>query len=1002
MNRQSIGRVVVGVGFLLSLPAAAWAQTATSGTIAGVVRDPSGAVLPGVTVEAASPALIDKVRVVVTDNQGLYRIVDLRPGSYTVAFTLPGFSTLRREGIELSASFTATVNADLAVGSLEETLTVTGAAPVVDIQNVVQARTLGRDTLDQLPNSRTFGAYAMLIPGAVQSGGGGEQNVGGVGGNSSSGAGEFAIHGGRPGDINMRLDGMSVNMQGGGTGSNFSFNHAAIQEVVVETSGVSADSESGGVKLNFIPREGGNTFSGYGSFIGANGGLQAENLSDEQRAIGLTTSAVRQVHDVSGGFGGPIVRDRAWFYTAHRRWGSSNYAPGKFFSANPKSPVHTPDLSRPAYNDFYYRDHSGRITWQAAQKHKVNANYVKQVNCQCFIRLDFELRTPEASANHVYKSDLYQTNWVYTATNRLLFEAGVTRLGYNQDNQPIAGVGPDDIAITELSTGLQYRSRANTVTGTNGNYSGPNGISAATRNTNLNFAASYVTGSHSLKTGLFLRTMSQEGDRVINGGMDFNFRDGVPQRVRIFAQPYLIELETAMNAFYVQDQWTVQRLTLNLGLRYDRFNGTVPATRLPAGPLVGERNFPEVKNAPIWNDLSMRVGGAYDLFGNGRTAVKAFVGKYLGYQGVGGVTASAAPVNLLVVSATRTWTDTNGNFMPDCNLVAPAANAECGALNPANFGETRTPTSRIAEDVLTGWGARPANWQASASIQHELSSGLAVNVGYFRTWYQNFNVTDNLPVAATDFNEYCITAPSDSRLPGGGGNRICGLYDIVPARFGQNNTLVTQASNFGKWTEVFDGVDVNLNARFRTRGSLQGGVSTGRTATNTCALGRDPSLAVAGVTAGTSRSEEYCNISAPWSSGTQVKLAVVYPLLWDIQASAMYQNLPGVMLQATLEVPNAQIAPSLGRNLAQGAAGSVAIDLIPLNTQFLDRRNQLDVRLSRPFQLGRVRVQANADVYNLFNSNYSLTYNPTYGPQWQRPQTVLNARLVKLGVNLSF
>jgi hypothetical protein len=1001
MNLRRIGRVIVGTSLLL-LPVAAWAQTAASGTIAGVVRDPSGAVLPGVTVEAASPVLIEKARTVVTDGQGLYRIVDLRPGTYIVTFTLSGFSTFRREGIELSASFTATVNADLAVGALEETVVISGAAPVVDIQNVVQQRTLGRDALDQLPNTRTFGAYAMLIPGAVQAGGGGEQNVGGVGGNSSTGAGEFAIHGGRPGDINLRLDGMSLNMQGNGTGSNFSVNHAAIQEVVVETSGVSADSESGGVKLNFIPREGGNIFSGYASFIGANGALQAENLSEEQQAIGLTTSEIRQAHDVSGGVGGPIMRNKLWFYTAHRRWGSSAYAAGKFFALDPKSPIYTPDTSRPAYNDFYYRDHSARVTWQAAQKHRINSNYAKQVNCQCFIRLDFELRTPEASGNHMYNSDLYQSNWVYTATNRLLFEAGVTHLGYNQDNQRTPGVGPDDIAITELSTGLQYRARANTVTGTNGNYSGPNGITAATRNTNVNVAASYVTGSHSLKSGLFVRNMSQDGDRVINGGMDFNFRNGIPQRVRLFAQPYLLSLETAMNAFYVQDQWTVRRLTMNLGLRYDYFNGHVPATRLPAGALVGERNFPEVNDAPKWNDLSTRIGAAYDLFGNGRTAIKGFVGRYLAYQGVGGLTASAAPVNLLVVSATRTWTDTNGNFMPDCSLVAPAANAECGPLNPANFGENRVATSTIADDVFSGWGARPANWQASLSMQHELRPGLAVNVGYFRTWYQNFTVNDNVPVAATDYDDYCITAPTDPRLPGGGGNQICGLFDIVPSKFGQNFQLQTQAANYGQWTEAYDGVDVTLNVRYGTGGTITGGVATGRTATNTCEVGIDPSLTVTGVTAGTSRSEEFCNISPPWSAGTQLKLAVVQPLFWDIQASAMYQNLPGLMLQASQEVPNSQIAPSLGRNLSQGANGSVAIDLIPQGTAYLDRRNQLDLRFSRPFQFGRFRLQANADIYNVFNSNYSITYNETYGPEWQLPQTFLNARLVKLGVNLNF
>ena len=776
----------------------------------------------------------------------------------------------------------------------------------------------------------------------------------------------------------------------------------------METSGVSADTESGGVKLNIVPREGGNIFSGYASLTGANSSLQGENLSASQAAVGLTSAELRQVHDVSGGLGGPIMKDKLWFYTAHRRWGSSNYAPGKFFSKDPHSPIFNIDPSRPAYNDFYYRDHSARITWQAAQKHKVNFNYSRQSNCQCFLRLDFELRTPEASANHKYNTDTTQASWNYPATNKLLLEMGVTHVGYNQDNQPIPGVLPTDIAITETSTGLQYRARANTVTGTNGNYSGPNGISAATRNTNENFSLNYVTGSHSLKAGLALRQMSQTGDRVINGGMAFEFRNGVPSRVRIFAQPYLVDLRTTMNAFYAQDQWTIRKLTMNLGIRYDYFNGRIPAAHLSAGPLVGVRDFVEVKNAPNWKDTQPRLGVAYDLLGNGKTAVKASVGRYLGYQGVGGFTSTAAPINLLVVSATRTWTDLNGNFLPDCDLAAPQAQPECGALSPSNFGQTRTPTSRLADDVLLGGGARSANWQASTSIQHELRPGVAVNVGYFRTWYQNFTLTDSLQWEAADFDPYCVTVPTDSRLPDGGGNQLCGLNDVKQAKFSSpTNTLVTQAANYGKQTEVFSGVDLTLNARFLQSGLIQGGLSTGHSVTDNCFANGDPSLAAPGggdaaTVARSPRNQSFCYVSPPWSAGTQFKLAVVYPIAWAIQASAMYQNLPGLQILATREYTNAEIAPSLNRSLAQGAAGTVQVELIPQGTQYMDRRNQLDLRLSRTFQARRTKIQANVDIFNVFNANYSLAYNTTYGPEWLKPQTILLARLVKLGVNINF
>src|SRR5687768_8859886 len=231
MTRHGFRSVALALAVLL--PAAAgYAQSLSSGTIAGVAKDESGAVLPGVTVEASSPALIEKVRTVVTDDRGLYRIVDLRPGVYTVTFTLPGFTTLRREGIELTAAFTATVNADLTVGALNETLTVSGAAPIVDTQNVSQQQTLARTTLDAIPSTKRLAAYATLLPGAVS----GSQDVGGVMGERGA---AFSIHGGRSADINTMQDGINLTAMNSTT---FSWNPHSTQEVVLQTGGISAES----------------------------------------------------------------------------------------------------------------------------------------------------------------------------------------------------------------------------------------------------------------------------------------------------------------------------------------------------------------------------------------------------------------------------------------------------------------------------------------------------------------------------------------------------------------------------------------------------------------------------------------------------------------------------------------------------------------------------------------------------------------------------------------
>src|SRR2546425_2113862 len=223
MNAHQFVRLVVVSGCLVFLPATAWAQAET-GNIAGVVRDTSGAVMPGVTVEAASPALIERVRGVTTDSQGLYRIVDLRPGLYTVTFTLPGFSTFRRDGIELTTGFTATVNADLRVGTVEETVTVSGAAPVVDVQNVQQQTTITRNTLDTLPIAGRPSQFITLIP-AANAGSTTSHDVGGVG----TDRGFFGVHGQRADDMTFNFSGMDSRVFSGGM---VSYNKNTLEEVV--------------------------------------------------------------------------------------------------------------------------------------------------------------------------------------------------------------------------------------------------------------------------------------------------------------------------------------------------------------------------------------------------------------------------------------------------------------------------------------------------------------------------------------------------------------------------------------------------------------------------------------------------------------------------------------------------------------------------------------------------------------------------------------------------
>jgi hypothetical protein len=286
-------------------------------------------------------------------------------------------------------------------------------------------------------------------------------------------------------------------------------------------------------------------------------------------------------------------------------------------------------------------------------------------------------------------------------------------------------------------------------------------------------------------------------------------------------------------------------------------------------------------------------------------------------------------------------------------------------------------------------------------VQHELVRRVAVNLGYFRTSFGNFTATDNRAVTATDFDQYCITAPADSRLPGGGGQRVCGLYDVSPSRFGLTNNLVTRARDLGTQTEVYNGVDLTFNARL-PQGMISAGMSTGATATDNCevVMGR-PQITFNspnGITA--PRSDAFCMPAAPWL--TQFKVSGTYQIPWDINAGWTYQNLPGIPIYATYVATNAEILPSLGRNLAAGVRGTATIDLIEPQTAFEDRITQLDIRLAKIFRLGRTRLQGMFDIYNVLNASPVLAINSRYGTDWLRPTQILDARMVKFGAQLEF
>jgi hypothetical protein len=980
---------LVAALLLVLLPVVAAGQGGDLGSIAGVVKDSTGGVLPGVTVEVASPVLIEKVRTAITDDQGLYRVVSLRPGVYSVTFSLTGFGTVKREGVELTAAFTASINAELKPGALEETITVTGASPLVDVQNTVQQRAVTAQIIETLPAGRQFQGFAVLVPGVTRTG---AQDVGGSSGDNFS---SLAIHGSRAGDMPLIFDGMrynNMNGSGGGGLHNFQINSGAVQEIAIQTAGASVENQVSGVFVNIIPKDGSNTLQGSLYATGGNKHFQSNNLTDEIRDAGLSNvTTINKIWDINPAVGGPIVRDRLWFHASVRYWGNVQDVGGMWYNATINTPFYTPDLDRPATaGDSWLFDANARFSLQATPKNKFTFYYD---NSQRLIarRNTSPTLAPEATERYsTPRNGLYQVSWSSPQTNRLYLEAGVTVYPstFTSCTESSGGPGcqpevlPSAIGITDQGTGISYAA-----------ISGRPLFRDRSSNTNMKAGFSYVTGSHALRAGIQMIYGYHERPTWVLNDMYYQFLNSAPRSLTQHATPYnTVERLRPSPSFYAQDQWTVKRLTATYGFRVDTLNAYVPAISLPATRFVPARDFAEVEGVPDWVDFSPRIGLAYDVFGNGKTALKGSVNRYVASQTLA-LANAVNPVVTSVLTATRTWTDRDGDFVPDCDFSVLDINGECGAISNRNFGLNNPNATVYDPDVLNGFQKRPYDWEIETSVTQELRPGMAASAAFFRHWFGNHYVTENAALTPADFDAFCLTAPGDSRLPGGGGNEICGLYDAKPGRFGTTRNQVTFAKNFGEQTEVFTGVDLNLNARLSGDAFVQGGVSIGRTATNNCYANDLPQLAIAGP-----RTEEYCDVKPPLSAGSQVKFAGSYRLPWNVSVAATYQNNPGIAVLANYAVPTAAAAAALGRN----PNSAVSLALVPPSSTYTSRFNQVDFRATRAFQAAGIRIRAHVDVYNMFNGSGIQGQNNTFGSRWLTPTSILQGRLLKVAAQVNF
>ena len=982
---------VFACGILLWTPAATFAQG-----IAGVVQDTSGGVLPGVTVEASSPALIEKVRTVVSDSEGHYSIVGLRPGTYTVTFTLEGFSAVRREGIVLTTGFTANVNVDLGVGGLEQTVVVSAASPIVDTRTTTQTAILTDEAMQAIPTGRTTTGFAQLITGiSIAENGQGFQDVGGLAGEGNS----FVIHGSRDDEGGWFVNGMPHTAGNRANSGIMRLDVSQSEEFTLETSSISAEYREGGVIVNLVGKEGANQFFGdmfasYGS-----GGMQGDNFDDALRARGVgQVNKLDKAYDVSLSVGGPIFRDRLWYFASVRDNRTANWLAGTFWDKDPTDFLYTPDLSRQHLWVEEYKNFAVRPTWQATPKHKFQVYFQQQPRVG-FVNNDTNLmpegRPERESLGHgnIYSQVLYSA----PITSRVLIEGGYSYLlerSVQREREGTNLTGPSALwSIQEASSGIFYNFPINTSTRRSAFHS-------------FKASMSYVTGSHALKVGVTDEMGTDHNTTEVPRDMTLRFQNGVPNQLTLQVSPLVAIRElNHLLGIYVNDQWTRDRLTLNLGLRFDYKNGSLPSITQPAGRFLPERTYPGVEDAPNWKDLSPRLGAAYDLFGDGRTAVKFAWSRYVGGGQYTGEANFLNPATAASNSANRSWSDLNGNFTPECDFLAPAANGECGALGNLNFGLLGELPRSYDPDAVAGWHVRPYNTEMVVAVQQQLTDRIGIDAGYYHRSYGNFHVDDNTRVGPQDYDSYCLTTPVDSRLPGGGGQQLCGFADINPTKLGQEFINRTAIDAFGKYEDVYDGVDLSVNTRLGANTVLRGGVSTGRERVSRCFAVDSPQAGLARprpypATAGTT--PHLCDTRPPFR--TQAKLMASFTLPGDILLAGTLQNSPGPEITGTYTVRASET--TLGRLFAGGNANTTKdVEIVPGGTMYGPRVTQLDMRLSKVLPVGRTRLQANFDLFNLLNANSVLQQRNVYGRDgatWQQPTLVLLARLAKVSFNLSF
>lgn len=962
--------------WLALLPAAALAQS----SITGVVRDSSGGVLPGVTVEAASDALIEGTRSAITDDQGLYRLVDLRPGTYNMTFSLPGFNSFKRDGLQLAAEFTATINAELRVGALEESITVTGAAPVVDVTTAARAQVLDREAIDSIPTGRSIQGMAQLVPGVSLS-------LPDTGGARAMQQTYMSTRGMTTANTTMLVDGMMVNgLQGDGAIQSY-FNDAMNQEVSIQVSGISADTSAGGVRMNMIPRDGGNRFSGDYKVAYRPGDWQSSNLTSRHEERGLSAgNAIDRIFDTTLSLGGPIKRNKVWFFLT-----------GRYFSVNNYIANTVQDDGSRGLDDQYIKSGLARLTWQISNSNKLSA-YFDEIDK--YRGHDMQSNEDPETASLQWFSPAYHTaalKYTSTLSNAMLFEAGYSRNLEYYTNSYQDGVEQARFTsgwfagASRLESDLGGRTAAATAQNTQ----------SPERHT-MQASLTYLRGSHSFKAGVqytwgdFWHTVDANADLTQQYRSNATrVRFSVPDSVVIRNTPLVYgERLNRDLGFYVQDSWRLNRLTVNAGVRWENIKAQVLASESPAGRFVPARKFEAIQNLPNWKDWAPRFSAVLDVFGNGKTALKYSVNRYNQIRTTG-IAANYNP--LLSQTATLPWRDANGNDI---------AEGDRGCTGYPRVGceiDFTTLSSNFGIAALNEFGDYPRTWnlENAFELQQEVLPGLSLSTAFFHGGFRNLTTTINQNWSLADYTPFTFHNPLT-------GEPLEVYARSVAATQRPTRNLDTFDPERKRSYNAFQ---ANATWRIAGGGQLFGGFTMERERQKACTAPDDPNYIATGSTTNYT-TKAFCDdyaIDIPWKN--QFKLSGTRNIGWGFELSMALQSNQSPNSTRTMTVtrgvtryPAGCPAPCPAGQIIMPTGtfgqGSLVVFLEPERGTFVERINQIDFKLSRRFQVGRFSLLPVVEVFNLNNSDAIISYVTTnaLSASYLAPNSIMQGRMLGVGL----